>query len=108
MSEPAPTPAAVQQPPPAFPSLGWAFIGIAAALAAAALVLSRVSESTWALLTAAGCAAVGFGLVRHAYRLAREAHDRVPLMACGLLLGFLAIPLFGAVGLGVLYLLTPR
>ena len=106
MSDPAPGSAAAQ--PPEFPRRGWALIGASALLSFTALALSRGFDASWALLAAAGCAAVGFGLVRRAYRLAKESHARAPLMACGLLLGFLAIPLFGAVALGALYLLTPK
>lgn len=105
MSGPAPAGAASPEP---FPRRGWALVGASAALAAVALVLARAFDAAWALPTAAGCAAVGFGLVQHAFKLARRSHARGPLMACGLLLGFLAIPLVAAVALAVLVVLAPQ
>jgi len=111
MSEPAQAPAQAPAPaaePPPFPSRGWALLGVAAVLGGAALVISRLWETAPALLATAGTAALGFAVASHAYGLARASHRRMPLMACGLLLGFLAIPLFGAVVLGVLSLLSAR
>ena len=108
MSEPAPaSPPAPAGPPPPFPRQGWTLLGVAGVLGVAAVVLARL-DSTPALLLASGsCSAVGFALARYAYAQAREAHARLPLMACGLLLGFLGIPLVGIFVLGVLYLLSP-
>jgi hypothetical protein len=93
---------------PEFPRRGWALVGVSAALGGAALVLTRASGAPWALGAATACVAIGFALARQAFRLARQSHARAALAASGLLLGFLAIPLFGAVALGALYLLGSR
>ena len=103
MSRGAP-PAAAPAP---FPRHGWLLLGLAAALGLAALAITRLSLSGPELLFAAGSVAVGFALARHAQGLARRAHARAPLLVCGLLLGFLAVPLLAAVALGTLYLLSP-
>ena len=107
MSEPAPASTAAPAPPPAFPRLGWILLAVSGVLGAAALLLTRLDLTPTLLLSSGACSAVGFALARHAYKLARASHARLPLMVCGALLGFLVVPLMGIVALGVLYLLAP-